>query len=100
MDTSRRHLLQGVSAGLIMTSMDAIMPRMAYAQANTTSTLAPAVSRKIDIISLYLLEQEAKKVRTPGAYAYIADAAGDESTCLQRFSDSYASSDRSRCREH
>jgi lactate oxidase len=80
MHTSRRNLIKGAGAGLVASAVAAATTSAAYAQANTAAPTTPAGDKGIDIISLELLEQEAKKVMTPGAYAYIAHASGDEWT--------------------
>jgi lactate oxidase len=79
MHTSRRNLIKGAGAGLVTSAMVAATTGATYAQASTAAPVA-ASDKGIDIISLELLEQEAKKVMTPGAYAFIADASGDEWT--------------------
>lgn len=81
MDTSRRSLIKGAGAGLVTTAIAAATTGAAYAQANTAASAAPAAGNKaIDIVSFELLEQEAKKGMTPGAYAFISGASGDEWT--------------------
>ena len=81
MNTSRRNLIKGASAGLVTSAMVAATSRVACAKTSTPAPApAPAGDKGIDIISLELLEQQAKKVMTPGAYAFIADASGDEWT--------------------
>ena len=85
MHTSRRNLIKGASAGLVTSAMVAATSRVACAQTSTPAHApAPAGDKGIDIISLELLEQQAKKVMTPGAYAFIADASGDEWTLREK----------------
>lgn len=79
MHTSRRNFLKGAGAGLVTTALIAAMTKAAYAQTDTTPA-APAGDKDIEIINFDLLEQEAKKVMSPGAYAFIAGATGDEWT--------------------
>lgn len=78
MDQSRRHLLQAAGAGLVMAA--ATMPSAVRAQARKAPAAPTAASRKLDIVSLDLVEQDAKKVMTPGAYAFISGGVGDEWT--------------------
>jgi lactate oxidase len=88
MDVSRRNLLQSAGAGLALAATGAVNINAASAQSvnasanDTTASAAPpvVVDRKLKIVSLDNLQQEAKKVMTPAAYAFIAQAAGDEWT--------------------
>ncbi len=82
----RRSLFQMAGAGLLVSAAGG-----AAAQAtSSTPTAAPAspgpqaapmpADKKLQIISPALLEEQAKKVMTPGAFAFISGAAGDEWT--------------------
>jgi hypothetical protein len=66
--TSRCNLIKGVGAGFVTSAMVTAPAGAAYAQASTTA-LVMTGDKGIDIISLELLEQEARKVMTLGAYA-------------------------------
>lgn len=80
MKLSRRNLLQGTGAGLALTALNTISAPVKSSGSLSVSPSLKDNDQKIDIISLDRLEQQAKKVMTPGAYAFIADAAGDEWT--------------------
>lgn len=81
MNPSRRSLIKGAGAGLVATTVGAATTGAAYAQANTAASTPTVVSDKgIDIINFDLLEEEAKKIMSAGAYAFIAGAVGDEWT--------------------
>jgi lactate oxidase len=80
MDSSRRSLIQAAGSGLILTAMGGFPVGVASAQTSNNTSAPVAASKKLDIISFDQLEQEAKAVMTPGAYAFIAGGSGDEWT--------------------
>lgn len=82
MDTSRRNLMRGVGAGMAMTALQPGFVSSAGAQTapRPKAAAAAAPNKPLSIISLDMLEQDAKKVMTPGAYAFIAHGFGDQWT--------------------
>ena len=74
MNLSRRSLIQDTGAGL------AVALLASTANAQTASPASAAVNKSINIVNFDLLQEDAKKVMSPGAYAFVADAAGDEWT--------------------
>lgn len=82
MDKSRRFLLQGAGVGLVAAAME---PAAVHA-ANGAKPMHQASQKQLPknkpllIVNFDLLEQEAKKVMSEAAYAYIGHAAGDEWT--------------------
>lgn len=82
MHQSRRNLLRSAGAGLALAAAGASKVQATAKPRAECATVVPAAARnrKLDIISLDRLENQAKQVTTSGAYVFIAEAARDEWT--------------------
>jgi lactate oxidase len=85
--TTRREVLVGSIGAVSATSLLSALP--AFAQSTATSAAAPAASggyragsaeRKLDIINLHDLEEEARKLIPKPQFGYISSGSGDEWT--------------------
>lgn len=76
MHTSRRQLLQGVGAGIVLGSL----PSMVSAQTAVSSSGVGLPNQRLNIVSFDALEAQAKQKMSPAAYAFIGHGSGDEWT--------------------